>query len=281
VGKQMHHPLETAVAAAAALVAVAFSLSTFEGWLARRGHHDLAWSVALLVFALAAAALAAGAQGGWSGPVFRTFYLAGAIVNVPVLALGTIYLLAGVRRGNQAAVAVALFSAFAAGVVVSAPLTAALPRDQLAQGSKVFGLLPRVLAAIGSAGGAVVIFAGAAWSAWRVRRSGAAGRLVWSNGLIAVGTLILGGSGTLNSVFGAMTAFATTLLVGIVVIFAGFLAAAGGRAGRSATIPPAEPWRPAALLEGRAGPETEPPRRPSTPRLGAGAGTASGRRPST
>jgi hypothetical protein len=43
--------------------------------------------------------------------------------------------------------------------------------------------------------------------------------------LIALGTIVLGASGTLNSVFGAMTAFAVTLLVGIVTIFAGFLVA--------------------------------------------------------
>src|ERR1700687_1497290 len=149
----MHHPLDTAVATAAALVALAFSLWTFDGWLARRRRHDLAWSVALEMFALAAGALAAGAQGGWSGPVFRAFYLLGAIVNVPVLALGTVYLLAGVRRGDQAALIVAMFAAFAAGVVVAARFTAALPRDQLAQGSRGFEPLPRGPAAHGSAGG--------------------------------------------------------------------------------------------------------------------------------
>ncbi|HLY84044.1 MAG TPA: hypothetical protein VKQ71_13735 [Acidimicrobiales bacterium] len=274
----MHHPLDSAVATAAALVALAFSLWTFDGWLARRRRHDLAWSVALGMFALAAGALAAGAQGGWSGPVFRAFYLLGAIVNVPVLALGTVYLLAGVRRGDQAALVVAMFGAFAAGVVVTARFTAPLPRDQLAQGSRVFEPLPRVLAATGSAGGAIVIFAGAALSAWRVRRSGAPGRLMWSNGLIAAGTLILGGSGTLNSVFGAMTAFATTLLAGIVVIFAGFLAAAGDRPGRSGSIPPAEPWRPATVPGQPVRADIGPSR--SQPTSASPAGAASGLRPS-
>ena len=243
----MRHPVETAVAVAAALVAVAFSLSTFERWLAAGKRHEAAWSAALAMFALAAGALAAGAQAGWSGPVFRVFYLFGAIVNVPVLALGTVYLLANRRVGDRAAALTGLFAAFAAGVVVTAPFTHPLPADQLVQGSRVFAALPRVLAGVGSAGGAVVIFAGAAWSAWRLRRSAAGTRLVWSNGLIALGTLILGASGTLNSVFGAMTAFAVTLLVGIVVIFGGFMVATVDRSGppRAApVIPPAEPWHP-------------------------------------
>ncbi|MDQ6615451.1 MAG: hypothetical protein M3083_12080, partial [Actinomycetota bacterium] len=228
----MRHPLETSVAVAAAMVGVAFGLSTLERWFARRRPHELAWSAALAMFAVAAGALAFGAQAGWSGPVFRVFYLFGAIADVPVLALGTVYLLAGRRAGGVAAVGVAVACAFAAGVVVMAPFRAPLPVDQLAQGSLVFGPLPRVLAAVASAGGAVVIVAGAVLSAWRVRRSNAARRLLWSNGLIALGTLVLGASGTLNSVFGAMTAFAVTLLLGISVIFAGFLVAAGGgRAG--------------------------------------------------
>jgi hypothetical protein len=209
------------------------------------------------MFALAAGALALGAQAGWSGPVFRVFYLFGAIADVPVLALGTVYLLSGRRAGQGAAAGVALFCAFSAGVIVMAPFRAPLPVDQLVQGSKVFGPLPRVLAAVGSAVGAVVIFAGAVGSAWRVRRSGAPRRLLWSNGLIALGTLVLGASGTLNSVFGAMTAFGVTLLLGISVIFAGFLVASGairvrgdgpgaGAApvGGGRGVAPAAPWRP-------------------------------------
>jgi MFS family permease len=239
----MHHPFETAVAVAAALVALAFGLSTFERWRARRQPHELAWSVALAMFSLAAAALAGGAQAGWSTGLFRLFYLFGAIVNVPFLALGTVYLLAGRRVGDRVAAAIALASAFAAGVLVTAPFRAALPSDQLAQGSQVFGAWPRILAGVASAGGAVVIFGGAAWSAWRVWRNHAPRRLLASNALIAIGTLILASSGTLNSVFGAMTAFAVTLLAGIVVLFCGFLLAGTPRRADRPSIAPAQPWR--------------------------------------
>ncbi len=234
----MRHPLETSVAVAAGLVALAFGMCTFERWLARGRRHELAWTLALAAFALAAAALAAGAQGGWDGPTFRVFYLFGAIVDVPVLALGTVYLLAGRPAGDRSALGVALLVAFAAGVVVSASFRAPLPRNELVQGSKVFATLPRLLAALASAGGAVVIFAGAAWSAWRVRRTGAPRRLLWSNILIALGTLVLGGSGTFNSVFGAMTAFAVTLLAGIVVLFCGFLLASAAPPTRRPIPPP-------------------------------------------
>jgi hypothetical protein len=211
--------LRTAVAVAAGLVALAFSMSTFERWLERHRRHELAWSVALAMFVVAAAALAAGAAAGWNGVTFRVFYLFGAILDVPFLALGTVYLLAGPRRGDRWAAIVALGGAFAAGVVVTAPFTHAIPAHRLVQGSAVFGVLPRVLAGLASAGGAAVILAGALWSALRSKER----RLVLSNALIAVGTLILGASGLFNSVLDAMTAFAVSLLAGIVVLFAGFL----------------------------------------------------------
>jgi hypothetical protein len=213
--------LHTALATGAALVGLAFALSTYERWLARRRRHELAWSAALAMFALAAAALAAGEGVGWSGPVFRVYFLFGAIVNVPFLALGTAYLLGGRRWGDRWAVAVCLFAAFAAGVLAVAPFTAPLPAGTVPRGSEVFGPLPRILAAVASGAGAAVVFGGAVWSAWRIRR----GRVMVGNLLIALGTLILANSGLLNSVLDEITGFVVTLLAGIAVLFAGFLVA--------------------------------------------------------
>ncbi|HEX2700972.1 MAG TPA: hypothetical protein VHM89_12290 [Acidimicrobiales bacterium] len=226
--------VHTALASAAALVGLAFAMCTFERWLARRRPHELAWSVALAMFSLASAALAAGAALGWGGVTFRLFYLFGAIVNVPFLALGTVYLLAPRRRADLCAAGVALFSAFAAGVVAVAPFTAALPRHELARGSEVFGPAPRILAASASGVGALVVVAGALWSAMRVRRR----RVVVANALIALGTLVTGASGLLNSVLDEMTGFAVALVVGITVLFAGFLVATTGTR-RGTPSPPA------------------------------------------
>jgi hypothetical protein len=232
---------QSALAAAAALVAVAFALSTFERWLERRRRHELAWAVSLVMFAAGSAALWYGAAAGWDEVTFRLFYLFGAVLNVPFLALGTVYLLGGVRRGDRWAVVVALGSAFAAGVMAVAPLRGPVPAHRLPQGSDVFGALPRVLAAVASGVGATVVLVGAAWSAWRFwrdRRAAPSGRptarLVGANVLIASGTLVLGAGGLFNSVLDEMEAFAVTLLVGIVLLFAGFLLATTSRSARAA-----------------------------------------------
>lgn len=226
-----HSMLETAVAVGAALVSLAFALSTLDRWLARRRRHEAAWTAALGMFCIASAALAAGSQLGWSPGLFRVFYLFGAILNVPFLALGTVYLLGGPERGDRVAAVLVVAGAFAVGVLTVAPFTDAVPGHALPRGSEVFGVWPRVLAAVASSGGALVIFAGAVWSAARVRQR----RTIVANGLIAGGTAILSASGLLNSVLGEMTAFAVTLLAGIAVLFCGFLVATTGSAVPSPT----------------------------------------------
>jgi hypothetical protein len=238
---------EGALGAAATLVAVAFALSTLDRWLAARRRHELAWTISLAMFAIASAALWWGAATGWSPASFRVFFLFGAVLNVPWLALGTVYLLGGRRLGDPTAAVLALLSAFAAGVLVVAPLEAPVPSGGLPKGSDLFGPLPRVLAAVGSGVGALVLIGGALLSAWRLWRGQPAassrttspGRLALGNVLIAVGALVLSGSGTLAGRVGELEGFEITLLTGISVLFVGFLVAT------SASAPPAVPAGPA------------------------------------
>jgi hypothetical protein len=240
---------ETALAAAATLVAAAFTLSTLDRWLAHRRRHEAAWTLALAMFTIASASLWVAAVAGWTEPTFRIFYLFGAILNVPWLALGTVELLGGPRWGRPCTAGVALLSAFAAGVMAVTPFVGPIVADELPEGSDVFGPLPRVLAAVCSGGAALVIVAGALWSAWRALRGGrrvavgrrraaagwtaAPGRFALGNVLIAGGTLVLSASGTLNARLGAETAFAVTLATGVTVLFVGFLVATSASATRT------------------------------------------------
>lgn len=207
------------------MVALAFALATFERWVTRRRPQELAWSAALALFALGALSLWLGAALGWDAWSFRLFYLFGAIANVPVLALGSVYLLSR-RAGHLTAMVLAVGLGFAAGIMAVTPVGTITPAE-LPQGSDVLEPLPRILAAGCSAGGALVVFAVALWSVVRRQR-------VVGNALIALGTVILSASGLLNSVLGEMDAFAVTLTVGVTVLFAGFLAA-GSRSRASAT----------------------------------------------
>ena len=81
--------MDAALAAAATLVSIAFALSTLDRYLRRRRPQDLAWSVSLGLFAIGAGALWWAETRGWSLATFRVFYLCGAVLTVPWLALGT------------------------------------------------------------------------------------------------------------------------------------------------------------------------------------------------
>src|SRR5260221_489114 len=123
-----------ALAASAAVISFAFALSALERWDDRRKPHEAAWAASLFLFTAAAVALLAGVAMGWNALSFRCFFLFGAIVNVPYLGLGTVWLLGGPKWGRPATAVVHAFALFAAGVITVAPLTGAIPTDRLPQG---------------------------------------------------------------------------------------------------------------------------------------------------
>jgi hypothetical protein len=197
------------------------------------GHRpqDRAWGIALSMFALASVALASGTATGWDNGTFRVFYLLGAVLNVPWLAMGTVYLLATATVARRVHWGLVLFSGFAAGVLLSCPMDP-VHGTAIPVGKDVFGALPRILAAAGSGVAATVIIVGALVSAWRfLRNPGIAdhGRLAGANGLIALGTLVLSSGGLVQGVVGHDEAFALSLAVGISVIYCGFVLASGRR----------------------------------------------------
>jgi hypothetical protein len=216
----------SALAFCATAVATLFAQATLVRYTRNRRPHEMAWTIALAMFALAAVALALGTSTGWDNGTFRVFYLFGAILNVPWLALGTIYLLAGATTGRRVQWGLVLITGLAAGVLLTAPMEPVAGSVAIPVGKEVFGVFPRVLAAVGSSIAAVVIIGGAVWSAIRyLRRRDEPGmaRLAAANGLIALGTIVLSSGGLAQGIVGHDEAFTLSLAIGISVIYAGFL----------------------------------------------------------
>ena len=163
---------QVASAAFASVIALAFSLALLDRWLRSnkspssktRSKHLLAWLVSMVAFAVASVALWAGAAFGWEVATFRVFYLFGAILSVPPLALGTLYLLGNEKTADRIAVAVVALSLFAVGVLAAAPTAGGLSVIGLPRGADVFSGLPRLLAAFASIAGTLVVITGAVWT---------------------------------------------------------------------------------------------------------------------
>ncbi|MEX0868662.1 MAG: hypothetical protein WD011_03230 [Nitriliruptoraceae bacterium] len=79
-------------AAVAVSVSALFALTLLRRWWARGRTNRalLIWGVALVMFCTASTALLVGPLNGWTSAEFRLFYVFGAVLNVPWLALGSI-----------------------------------------------------------------------------------------------------------------------------------------------------------------------------------------------
>ncbi len=230
--------LNATLAGAAAIVACAFALITFDRWQVRGQPHELAWTIAMTLFAIGSLALWWAEATGWTIFVFRIFFLSGAVLNVGWLALGTIYLIAGATTGDRIRNYLIGLSAFSIGVVLVAPAKKEITVGEFPSARELFGVTPRILAAVGSGVPALIIIFGALWSTYRVIKKSSPTistrnvrivksplRLATSNILVAAGTIVLSASGSLAGRLGKDRAFAVTLLIGLCILFAGFLVA--------------------------------------------------------
>jgi hypothetical protein len=211
----------------AGVISLVFAGLLGRQWIVRRRPAQAAWAVALLLFAAASFALFLGTAGGWSENEFKAYWLLGAVVNVPFLAQGELWLLVRDRRVTSATLLLVIFgTAYAAARIVRAPVNFDALAQDLPLGREVFGgdAEAVVLARVYSYAGYAVLLAGTLWSAWRMR-----GRTDLRDRFL--GTLAIAGGATIVAVGAAFAAagnlpgFSITLAAGIAVMFWGFLRA--------------------------------------------------------
>ncbi|HEV8669812.1 MAG TPA: hypothetical protein VGS01_03645 [Candidatus Limnocylindria bacterium] len=204
-----------------ALVSGAFGIAVGLQYMRKRRPALLAWAIGLLLFTIAAFMGYLARSGGATEVEYRLFYLFGAITNVAWLALGTVFIVAP-RYGRAALAVVLALSAVAVYAVFASPVDIAVAVDT----GKGYpdGSLPRILAAIGSGVGSLVLIGGALWSAWVFFRRRHQGRRALANAIIAVGVFIVAAGGTV-AFTGASGILELTNLIGVSVMFVGFLLA--------------------------------------------------------
>jgi hypothetical protein len=95
-----------------AILAILLSVLLLDQWRERRRTYQLAWALGALLFGIASACEALGAANGWDAGLLRVWYLAGAVLNVGWLGLGTAFLLAKTRFGYTYAFVTALAGIF-------------------------------------------------------------------------------------------------------------------------------------------------------------------------
>ena len=79
-----------------------FALFLLDQWLERRRPYQLIWTIGMLWYGISAGTEFWGAAFGWGEPLYRAWYLTGAIYVAAWLGLGTMLLLGKTRFGYAA-----------------------------------------------------------------------------------------------------------------------------------------------------------------------------------
>lgn len=227
MGRGLVDVVAPAIAAAVAgVLAVILLLRAFS----ERGPHLLAWGLSLALFSVGCGALLWGAVLAWTPAVFRIYYLAGAVLTVPILGLGSVWLLAP-RVAKGLTVVVGAFVVLATFVVLTAATRLPVPLHQVPEGKQLFDRPPRLFAVFGNVGGTALVVGGTVASIVRVvrrRRHASSGALdshyLQANALIAAGTLVAA-SGGLLLFLGEFASKSVPLAIAAALIFCGYLRA--------------------------------------------------------
>ncbi|HUH06919.1 MAG TPA: hypothetical protein VML96_03830 [Egibacteraceae bacterium] len=212
--------LAVALSVAASAVAGVFAFQLARQYRDRRRSHALAWALSLALFALASAAAAMGMGVGWSPAVFWVYWLAGALLTVPLLAVGQMLLMDPDRAvvywtlGGLAvvwALSAAVLSTLDVAVLEAAGEARSIPLGEQALGGQLaYGLLRWTNYT------AVIVIVGTVWSAITSRRPTIL--------LIALGVVAAGASfAFIRS--GQPSLFSATLAAGVGLMYVGFRAA--------------------------------------------------------
>jgi hypothetical protein len=94
----------TLLPALTSVLAFAFALMLLDQWRERRQGFQAVWCFGMVCYGLGAGAEAVAALNGWSEPLYRTWYLTGAVWTAGWLGLGTAFLLGRTRFGYTYAI---------------------------------------------------------------------------------------------------------------------------------------------------------------------------------
>jgi hypothetical protein len=180
----------------------------------------------MTMFAVATWCLFLGVTLGWTGGVYRLFFLFGAVLNIPFLALGSMFLVVGKRSGHVMTIALGALAAISTTLTLTVPFQQPLPDGGIPHDMFATGFGPRLFAIIGGATGTTILMALALVSLFRFWRKDR--RIVWGNALIVAGTLSAAWGGT-GLALGEASGFALSLLLAVTFIWAGYRVASGRR----------------------------------------------------
>lgn len=205
------------------VLAAAFAIVLFRHWRAKpTARYLMWWTIGVSMYGLGTLAESLTTVFGWSEPVFRLWYITGALMGGVFLAQGVVYLLVSKRTADRLTAALLAYLAIATVIVLIAPVDAAAAEPYRLSGNVFDWGWVRLLTPIVNVYAVLWLVGGALWSAWRYWRTDVGtGRRVAGNFAIAIGAILPGIGGSFARAGRSEVLYALEL-VALVLIYAGY-----------------------------------------------------------
>jgi hypothetical protein len=225
------------------ILAIGFAPVLFRRYRARGGMHLFWWGIGMLTYAAGTLTESLTTIFGWSEPVFRTWYITGALLGGAPLAQGTVYLLLSRRTADRLTVALLAAVTIGAVCVIASPINPAAIETYRLSGRVLEWRWVRLISPFINLYALTFLMGGAVVSAIRYARRVETRHRALANVFIAVGALLPGIGGTFTRL-GHVEVLYVTELVGLACIAIGYRLSTGpalqapGLMVRAASAPP-------------------------------------------
>lgn len=216
------------------VIALSLAVSLGRRFRERGGRHLLWWTIGALTYAAGTAIEASVTLFGWSEGLFRSWYIAGALLGGAPLAQGAVYLHVPERVADTLSVILLAVILVAAAFVLIVPIQHDLVETYRLTGRVMAWPWVRAFSPFINLYAFVFLVGGAIKSAVQFWRRRETRRRAEGNALIALGALLPGIGGSFTR-FGHTEVLYVTEFVGIILIYLGY---------RRATSAPAVPETP-------------------------------------
>lgn len=214
---------------ASTIVAALFAHALYLKWKEKPDARYLMWwMIGIALYGVGTFTEAMTTLFGWSEPMFRAWYISGALLGGGPLATGTAYLVLKKSTADRIAVIMVAYVAMASAFVLATPIDATLAESHRLSGEVIGWQWVRLFSPLVNVYALIMLVGGAAWSAWKYWKVGDASSRVLGNIYIAVGALLPGIGGTFARM-DVVEALYVTELLGLIFIWTGFRVISGDR----------------------------------------------------
>jgi hypothetical protein len=204
------------------ILAVPFALEIYRRYQSHPERlHLLWWAIGIATYGVGTFTEAATTVFGWNEPLFKAWYISGALLGGAPLAQGTVYLLLSRRVAHVLTAVLIGYVVIAATAVTMSPVNHALVEPHRLTGAVLEWRWVRYFSPFVNLYAVVFLIGGAILSALRYSADPATRHRAYANVFIAVGAILPGIGGTATRM-GYVEVLYVTELIGLVLTWIGY-----------------------------------------------------------